>query len=325
MTTHNPDKGAPARRAARLTGGFALAGAPAMAALLLVAAPGQARAAAAPALSGTTLSAFTMGDLVISVYGQGSAADVASGTTYGDNQASPITLEEVTTTGTSVGQLVLPEVSSGTNNAISGEYGSSSEGSLSLSADGKSLVIAGYGVNAKTFNAGGNAVYGTTALAQTTSLSNATGVAVVPRVIADITGNGVVDTSTALYNVFNTNNARSVATVNGSSFYISGQGVALDTTEGLFLAQDGASSATAINTATDTRAVEIGPNGQLYISTDTKAGSGQFANISSVGTPGTLPTSASSLNILPGISSGSKKSATPAVSPWATTTATPST
>ncbi len=108
-----------------------------------------------------TLTSFTQGDIVISVVGDGDGSG-----TYTDNQASPITLEEIDpTTGTVVGKLVLSqqtvtEPDGTTENAISGEYGSSSEGTLQLSADGQSLVIAGYGVNAQTFNTDGAAVYG---------------------------------------------------------------------------------------------------------------------------------------------------------------------
>ncbi len=245
-----------------------------------------------------TLSVFTPGDLVVSLSGEGNGS-----TTYTDNQATPITLDELTTAGTLVGSLVLPQTSSVVNgvteSAISGEYGSSSEGSLELSADGHSLVIAGYGVNAATYNTGGASVYGNAALAQSTSIQGGSYTAVT-RVIADINGNGTVDTSTALYNVFNTNNPRSVATVDGTSFYVSGQGVKGDTTQGLFLAQDGASHATAIDTADDTRTVEI-YNGQLYVSQDSKQpSSGGTSNVSTVGTG--LPTGASTETPLPGIS-----------------------
>lgn len=78
----------------------------------------------------------------------------------------------------------------------------------------------------------------------------------------------MVDTSTALYGVFSTNNPRSVATVDGTSFYVSGQGVKGDTTGGVFLARKGASTATAIDASTDTRSVEI-VDGRLYVGRNT--------------------------------------------------------
>jgi len=244
----------------------------------------------------STLKSFTEGDLVISVVGDGDGSG-----TYTDNQASPITLEEITTTGEVVGTLVLPQtttvVDGVTEYAVSGEYGSSSEGELQLSQDGESLVIGGYGISAATYNAGGAAVYGDARLAQSTSLTG-TSYTSVPRVVADISYDGTVDTSTALYGVFNTNNIRSIATVDGTSFYITGQGVKGDTTQGVFYADDGASVATAIDTSTDTRVTEI-VNGVLYVSRDSTQGSGGTSNISSYGT--TLPVSATQSEVLPAI------------------------
>ena len=248
-------------------------------------------------MSGSTITTFTPGDLVISVYGDGN-----NDGTYTDNQASPIVLDEVTTAGAAAGDLVLPEMTTVVNGvteyAISGEYGSSSEGSLSLAANGQSLVIAGYAVNDVTYNTGGAAVYGNAALAQSTSVQGGKYTAVA-RAIADISATGVVDTSTALYNVSNTNNPRSVVTVNGSSFYLSGQGVKGDTTQGVFLAQDGASTATAIDTSTDTRTLEI-YNGALYVSRDSKQGTNGTSNIGDYGT--SLPTSGTAPIVLTGIS-----------------------
>jgi autotransporter passenger strand-loop-strand repeat protein len=243
-----------------------------------------------------TTSAYTPGDLVLSIYGDG--ADTG---TYTLDQAAPIVLQEITTAGSIVSQLVLPQTTTVVNGiteyAVSGEYQSASEGLLTLSVNGQSLVIMGYGVQATAFDAS-NAmtVYGTTALGQTTSLSNST-VTAVPRVVADVGYNATIDTSTALYNVFNTNNPRSVATVNGTSFDISGQGNGTDGTEGVFVAEDGASSATPIyNTLTDTRDVEI-INGELYVSIDSKLnGGGGIYNFGS-----TLPTSATAPIPLQGI------------------------
>ena len=269
------------------------------------------RAAASMALcfavtSPAMAQVFQPGDLVISVYGDGNGSGVV-----GDNQASPIVLEDVTTSGSFVDGLTLPQTSfvdslGVVNSAISGEYGSSSEGSLQLSGDGHSLVIMGYGVNANAFDsatASASNIYGTQALAQTTSVQGGSYTAV-PRVVADVSANGTVNTSTALYGVFNTNNPRSVATQDGSSFYIAGQGVKGDTTQGVFLAQSGASTATAINTGTDARTVSIG-NGQLVVSTDSKQSgttgtSKGSANIAVYGSG--LPTGATTPTVLPGIS-----------------------
>lgn len=244
---------------------------------------------------------FQTGDLVVSVEGNG-VWGAASGS-YGDNQAAPLTLMQFAPSGTSsasyAGSLVLPQTRSGANSAISGEYGSSSEGGLQLSGNKAYLTVMGYGVNAAAFNAN-PAAYGdaTSALGQSGSLTGQ-GYTPVPRVVALIGKNGSVDTSTTLYNVFNGNNPRSVATVDGSSFYVSGQGTSGDATGGVFYAQKGAQSASAITgldtssgaAAQDTRSVEI-YNGQLYVSVDSKEGKG--SNRSYVGTlsagADTLPT-----------------------------------
>ncbi len=269
---------------------------------------------------------FTPGDLVISVYGDGDGSGTVT-----DNDASAITLREVTTTGAAVGQMTLPQTTTTTNGttnyAISGEYGSSSEGTLELSGNGQYLTIAGYGVSASAFNAnpqsfggatktcitGGSAAATCYPLAQTASVANTPGstgsgvttAVVVPRVIALVGANGSVDTSTALTGVFNENNPRSVATVDGTSFYISGQGATKnqnDPTQGLYYAKLGATTATTIDNSFDTRTVEI-QNNQLYVSADSTEGNGVHENVSSYGSAGNLPTSASSATVLSNLKS----------------------
>ncbi len=243
------------------------------------------------------ITSFSPGDLVI---------DTVTGTAL--DSASPMTLQEFSlgsggTTATSVGTFMLPQTSNGANSAISGEYGSASEGFLTQSVNGQYLTIMGYGVNAAAFNSAPISTYGTSALGQTTSLTGQT-VTTVPRVVALISGNGNVDTSTALTGVFNTNNPRSVVTIDGSSFYVSGQGASkTDTTQGVFYATLGATTATPIDTSTDTRALAIsnvltGTN-TLYVSRDQNppgSGGQNFTNVSSLTGPGgTLPTSSAGL------------------------------
>ena len=260
-------------------------------------------ACAAPA-SADTFS-FGTNHLVVSVEGRGTTAG-----TYTDNQAAPLSLFDFAHVGTSSatfsGALVLPQTASGRNSAISGEYGSSSEGMLQRSADGRYLTIMGYGVNAAAFNANPTA-YGTltndptkpTALGQSGSLTGQSYTAV-SRVVARIGGNASVDTSTALYNVYNGNNPRSVYTLDGSTFYTSGQGTgkANDKTGGVFYATLGSATATAITgadsagktIAQDTRVVTV-YNNQLYVSADSKQGSGNNRDfIGTLGAQGALPT-----------------------------------
>jgi hypothetical protein len=246
---------------------------------------------------------FTAGDLIVSAEGDG-----ISGNTYTDNQAAPITLYQFSVNGTSAasaaGAMMLPTTSSGANSVISGEYGSSSEGSLQLSGNGQYLTIMGYGVNAAAFNANPTA-YGTSvnspgslALGQSGSLLNA-GYITVPRVVALVGANGSVDTSTAITGIFNGNNPRSVFTQDGTSFYLSGQGNSPDSTGGVYSAVKGANTAAPItgndtNSGTssqDTRMVTV-YNGQLYVSVDSKEGSGSNRDfIGTLGSVGSVPTS----------------------------------
>ena len=246
----------------------------------------------------STLTSFTPGDLVISVYGDGDGS--SSGYTL--DQAAPITLYELTTTGVVQGQLVLPEtttvVNGTTEYAISGEYGAASEGTLELSADGQSLTIVGYGVNDVAFDTKGASLYGAAALGQSSSVAGGPYIAV-PRVVADIGYNGAVDASTALYDIYSTNNPRSAATVNGSTFYLSGQSVKGSNTQGVFTATDGSTAATAIDTSTDTRTAEI-YNGQLYVSRDSAQSATSGTNIASYGA--SLPAGATTPVVLTGIS-----------------------
>ena len=261
---------------------------------------------------------FTPGNLVVAVSGNGIYGATSGG--YADNQASPLTLFQYAPVGTAsatyAGSLVLPQAGSGANYAVSAEYGSSSEGFLHLSGDGTQLSIAGYGVNAATFNANTATnpnYYGVTtnntandptkaaALAQSGSLTNQSAYTPVARVVALIDANGTVDSSTGLFNVYNGNNPRAAYTLDGKTIYVSGQGLSPDSTGGVFVATKGASSATAVTgndtnsktSAQDTRDVQVVSNATLgtntlAVSVDSKEGSG--SNRDYVGTLGTLPT-----------------------------------
>ena len=305
-------------------------------AVLLASAAALAGLTAAHDAVAGTIGDFTPGDLVISTVScsVGSTACGSSGPTGGGlDTAAPIVLQEFQlgtggTSATTVGTLTLPQTSSGANSAISGEYGSASEGFLQQSVNGQYLTIVGYGVNANTFNTAPLSAYGTAALGQTTSLTGQS-VTTVPRVVALIGVDGSVDTSTALTGVFNMNNPRDATTVDGSSFYVSGQGVTGDGTGGVFYALRGATTATPINAntttpsgsdngtenpllATETRAVEIVNNGSgdtLYVSRD-YAAKGSPNDTTDIRTltngSGGLPTSSSGLvadRIVPGVGS----------------------
>jgi hypothetical protein len=256
---------------------------------------------------------FTSGNLVVSVEGcgiyGGTCTSVPNGTGngtgnssvggYGDNQGAPLTLFQYSPSGTSsvtfVNSLVLPQTVSGANLPVSGEYGSSSEGALQLSGTGQYLTIMGYGVNAASFNSNPGS-YSTpstnTALGQSGSLTGQSYTAV-PRVTALIDPYGNVNSSTAIFNIFNANNPRSTYTADGIHIYVSGQGTSGDATGGTFYTTLGSSAATSITGADagsgasqDTRIVQIYSN-TLYVSMDSKSGS---YNRSYIGTLGSPPT-----------------------------------
>ena len=235
---------------------------------------------------------------MVSVSGNGVPG--AQSGSYTDNQASPLTLFQYHPNGTSsasfVNFLTLPQTTSGGNSAISAEYGSSSEGSIHVSGNGQYLTVMGYGVNASDFNSnpgsfGPNSA--NKALGQSGS-SLGQGYIAVPRVVGLIDMNGNVNTTTAIYGVFDQNNPRSVYTADGTKFYISGQGSSPDHTGGVYVTNLGSNSATPITGddtsskafSQDTRDIQIF-NNTLFVSVDSKEGSG--SNRDFIGTLGTPP------------------------------------
>jgi hypothetical protein len=207
---------------------------------------------------------FTAGDLLVSTYGN--AGTAGSSGTYADGVPTPISLTEFTTSGQSVMAYTLPTTDSGNNLGIVGEFGSSSEGTIQLSGDGRYLTIGGYSATPSYAGAGGPAG----------GYSNANGVALaqspssaVPRVIALIDANGNVNSSTSFNNLYSTNNPRSAYTPDGSTLYISGQGSGASD-QGIYRTTVGATNtATTVYNTLDTRTVS-GYGGNLYYSVDKK-------------------------------------------------------
>jgi hypothetical protein len=256
---------------------------------------------------------LTPGNLVVVVEGcgvqGGTCTAVPSGNGinggYGDNQAAPFTLFQFapigTTAATFQNSLVLPQTASGANLPVSGEYGSSSEGTIQLSGSGRYLTVMGYGVNAAAFDANPT-MFGAApslALGQSGSLTGQS-YTPVPRVVALIDANGTVTTSTGIFNIFNTNNPRSAFTVDGTTAWVSGQGSGSDATGGVFFTPLGATNTaptpitgldTTNNTiAQDTRDIQI-VNNTLYVSVDTKEGSNAARSyIGTLGSAGNPPT-----------------------------------
>ncbi|MGA2053496.1 MAG: hypothetical protein ABSH19_09305, partial [Opitutales bacterium] len=246
--------------------------------------------AAAGLLAAGSASAqlFTQGDLVVSTYGNVSNAATSSAFTealptpessYIDGVPTPISLLEFSPTAAAnsapLVTFTLPTANIGINFGLVGEYGSSSEANIQLSANAEYLTIAGYSAAPSIAGIGspGGLGYfnanpdGTDALAQSTDTN-------VPRVFALVDANGDVNSSTILNDVYSTNNPRSEY-LDGSRLYISGQGSGT-TDQGLYLTSVGTntvanpgSAPTPIYNGTDTRVTEV-YNGNLYYSVDKK-------------------------------------------------------
>jgi hypothetical protein len=110
--------------------------------LLATSAAATSLAVAGPAAA-QTINYFSPGDLVVSM-----VSNVSGGSGSGLDTASPLLPRQFQlgaggTSATAAGTLTLPQTSSGLNSAISGEYGSASEGLLQLSANGQYLTIMG--------------------------------------------------------------------------------------------------------------------------------------------------------------------------------------
>lgn len=150
----------------------------------------------------------------------------------------------------------LPTAAAGANRPLTMSGSATSEGTLSLSADGRYLTLGGYGTAPGLASVGG-----------TTAAST-------PRVVARVDANAAVDTTTALTDASSGNNMRAAASVDGSGFYTGGGA------GGARFAALGATTSTQLAAApTNVRTVSV-VGGQLYLG----SGSAPFAGVSSVGT-----------------------------------------
>ncbi|HEX8714492.1 MAG TPA: hypothetical protein VF706_02900, partial [Solirubrobacteraceae bacterium] len=197
-------------------------------------------------------AALTPGDVVVYRVGSGSGA-LSSG-------AFPVFLDEYDPSGKLVETVALPTAASGSNKPLLASGSASSEGLLTLSANGEYLIETGY-----------DTAPGGSKVSETLSAS-------VPRTIGRVSARGEVNTSTALTDAGNGNNPRGATSSDGTRFWWSGAGKS--TTGGVHFATLGASTSTLMSsTDTNARAVAIF-GGQLYTSSDpTKEG----INIATVG------------------------------------------
>lgn len=219
-------------------------------AALLAGALGLLALAHPAAAQGTVhFSGFTPGSLVVSLEGNGTDP-------LGADTPSLITLEQFTTGGSFVSSLGLPMTATGGgNHGIVTSSTSKSEGALTRSADGRYLTYFGYdGDQFKDVNS--------------KNTSN--------RVVARIGASGDINTTTEFTDgSFGSDNPRSAVSVDGSQFYLGGNGTT--TNAGVRYATLGGSTTTQLETTQkNIRDVEI-YNGQLYASVGVKqTGNGIF-------------------------------------------------
>src|SRR5262249_7862810 len=148
---------------------------------------------AAPAVAAT----FTPGDIVVYRVGTGSGSLT--------NTGNAVFLDEFSPAGALVQSIAIPATAAGSNKPLIASGTATSEGLLSRSADGRYLVLTGYG----------------TTVGGATSLSGTTATAV-PRVVGRVDSAGAVDTSTALTDFASGNNPRSATSNDGAEFWVAG-------------------------------------------------------------------------------------------------------
>ncbi|MBK9266930.1 MAG: hypothetical protein IPM54_45045 [Polyangiaceae bacterium] len=170
----------------------------------------------------------------------------------------------------------LPGFASGTNWPLTLSGSASAEGNLSLSSNGKYVVLAGYGADAGT------------------PVVNTTDANVYPRVVGRIDAQGVVNTTTSLGTAFSTSSVRGATSTDGISIWVSGNGTA--SLGGVHHTTLGASGTTQILAApSNARFVNVVSN-QLYGT----SGAGTFVNVFTIGT-GVPTSSGQTATPLPGM------------------------
>jgi NHL repeat len=235
-------------------------------------------------LAGTAHAAgeFTSGDLV--VYRVGTGAALTSGV------SAAVTLDEFlpgTANQTApVFSLPMPTASgSGTTpNPLTASSTATSEGGLTLSTDGTTLLVPGY-----------DSPPGTAGIAGTAATS-------VPREVAEVDASGDVDTTSTLGSTaFSGNNPRSAASVNGSAIWVGGAGATESSQGGVWYTTKGSSTATQL-IGGNYRWANIF-NNQLY-SSSASATAPAVIGVNQIGTG--LPTTSGQAAVnLSGVDSGS--------------------
>jgi hypothetical protein len=197
--------------------------------------------AATPALA----TSLTANDVVVERDGNGvSGLSTSAGSVF---------LDEFEPLGGHVTALALPTATSGSNKPLLDSGTAGSDGGLTLSSNGACLVTVGY-----------DAPLGTLHITESP-------VKTYPRTVAVVNGKGEINTTTALTNFANENNARSATSNECTKIWVGGNGT--KTTGGVVEAKVGETTGTQLSeTVTNIRQVEA-VDGQLYASADPEKGS----------------------------------------------------
>ncbi|RYY14161.1 MAG: T9SS type A sorting domain-containing protein [Cytophagaceae bacterium] len=187
-------------------------------------------------------TAFTAGNYVVTRVGDGTAALSSA--------ATAVYLLEYSPAGTLVQTVAIPTADASPNRGFTLTGNATTEGLLSRSADGRYLLMAGY-----------NAVPGTASV-------NTTAAATTNRVVARVASSGTLNTTTLITDAFDASAVRSVASANGSAFYVVG---AASGVRYVTLGSTGATTGLTATTGTtgvpaNLRAVGLA-SGNLYVST----------------------------------------------------------
>jgi len=214
-------------------------------------------------------STFTPGNIVVVRVGDGSSTLT--------NASTAVFLDEYTPSGTLVQSIPAPTMLNGSNHALTLSGIATSEGALTLSANGQYLALAGY-----------DTTVGYAGVAS--GITN--------RTIARVGTNGVFNTSTGYLagSAYVTGNMRCAVTNDGNQFWTAGSGSA---TGGTWYVPFGSFTSAGVQTSTtitNSRFVNIF-NGQLYFSTNS-GGTGIYTD--STGLPTTAGQTAT---LLPGLPS----------------------
>lgn len=205
-------------------------------------------------------AAFTPGNLVVYRVGDGSAALSSAGTALFIDEYSP--------TGSLAQTIALPIAASGSNKACVGSGTATSEGLVSRSADGKYLVGACYATVPGTASITGSAA------------------TTINRVAFRLDAAGNTDTSTALTDSASAGNPRGVASLDGTTFWMTGS------TGGLHYATLGATTSTQVLASPANVRTVADFGSQMYITSS--SGSTRVATVGS-GMPTTAGQTATNL------------------------------